>query len=395
MNRTGAARTVDRMRRRESLDGLRGLAALVVLIHHAMLTSAVFSQPAEGTSPLTYLLTYTPLRVLWEGKGAVYVFFVLSGVVLALAITGSKTFSWASYYPQRLVRLYIPVWAALALGIVWIQLVPRSSDVASTWLADRDLPLTPTRILDGMTLIDGHGGLVSPLWSLRWEILFSLLLPLFAWIGLRHARWRWPIGAASLAVIGVGVLNSDPWLTYLPIFLLGILVAASLPQLDAWSTRMTRPTAIALTLLAPVLLVAPWLVGPAVHPGPWGKALLQMTAVAGATLTVIVALTVPAVRAALTAPWMRWFGMISFSLYLVHEPVVIAFANLFGDDALLPAALLSVPASIALAWIFYRAVEMPSHRLAKWSGNVMRGVRMPHQPVNAPVPVLRPERAFS
>lgn len=386
---------MEQMKRRESLDGLRGVAALAVLVHHAMLTSAVFSQPAENTGWFTYLLTYTPLRVLWEGKGAVYVFFVLSGVVLAVAITGSKSFSWISYYPQRLLRLYVPVWAALALGIAAILLVPRSSDVASTWLADRDLPVTADRVIQGITLVGGHGGLVSPMWSLRWEVLFSLLLPVFAWVGIRLVRWRWAVATATLLLVGVGVAAGNSWLTYLPIFLLGVLIAVSIDELDALSARMKPGVAVALTIAAPILLVAPWLLGPSLQPGTLGTAFLEMASVLGATLTVVVALAVPAVRTAFSSRSLRWFGMISFSLYLIHEPVLVAFAVVFGDGALLPAALLSIPASIALAWVFYRIVEVPSHRLARWCGASVRGARgsstrgssAPHRTATRPIPV--------
>src|SRR5690606_29781570 len=78
-----------------SLDGLRGIAATVVFIEHFMLTIPVFSdvfmQSASTANPaaltpasLAWWLSYTPLHIIWQGTGAVYIFFILSGYVLTL-----------------------------------------------------------------------------------------------------------------------------------------------------------------------------------------------------------------------------------------------------------------------------------------------------------------------
>ena len=68
----------------EALDSLRGLAALVVVINHGL---DLF--PGIGGPPIVVGLAvgrvlHSPLSLLWDGLGAVAVFFVLSGFVLAL-----------------------------------------------------------------------------------------------------------------------------------------------------------------------------------------------------------------------------------------------------------------------------------------------------------------------
>ncbi len=79
------------MTRYRSLDGLRGVAALVVVVHHCLLTSIVLAATYRGGTTsgwgLSELLTRTPLHLLWDGTGMVLVFFVLSGFVLTLAFT--------------------------------------------------------------------------------------------------------------------------------------------------------------------------------------------------------------------------------------------------------------------------------------------------------------------
>ena len=109
-----------------SLDGLRGLVALDVLIHRALLTLA--SPYYAGTASLgrpAWFATCTPLHILWAGTEAVYLFFVLSGIGLTIPLLRIDNFSWAAYFPKLIVRLYIPVLAAVRLGALTVVAVPR------------------------------------------------------------------------------------------------------------------------------------------------------------------------------------------------------------------------------------------------------------------------------
>jgi uncharacterized membrane protein len=84
-----AARNVPWSGRVRSLDGLRGVAALIVVVHHALLTSPTLARVNYGAVPgsvhgFLWWMTYTPLHLIWAGPEAVFVFFVLSGFVLFL-----------------------------------------------------------------------------------------------------------------------------------------------------------------------------------------------------------------------------------------------------------------------------------------------------------------------
>ena len=71
-------------------------------------------------------------------------------------------------------------------------------------------------------------------------------------------------------------------------------------------------------------------------------------------------------RRVLRHPALRFLGTVSFSLYLVHIPVLAALQHgLHGR--LSPAAICAVGvlASLLAAWVFYRTVERPAHRLAR------------------------------
>ena len=69
-----------------ALDGLRGLAALSVVAYHSFLRSPDFSGASatfQTDGAIAWWATLSPLRLLWDGKAAVWLFFVLSGYVLS------------------------------------------------------------------------------------------------------------------------------------------------------------------------------------------------------------------------------------------------------------------------------------------------------------------------
>ena len=159
-----------------SLDGLRGLAAVIVLVHHASLIAQPWIDPAGWA-----VLTQSPLKLLLAGSEAVMVFFVLSGLVVALPAL-HRGFSWARYYPARLIRLYVPVIAALGAAALLVRLIPRDPTTMpdGSWMQDAQATtVSAGDVLSQMTLLRPGYPIDNVLWSLRWELFFSLLLPLY------------------------------------------------------------------------------------------------------------------------------------------------------------------------------------------------------------------------
>lgn len=370
------------------LDGLRGMAALVVVVYHVFLTQAALAAPyADPSAPVegpVWWATFSPLHLFWAGPEAVSVFFVLSGLVLALPAVASGRLNLWDYYPRRLVRLYLPVWAAVGLALAWAAAVPRVWPEGSSWWIVRYSPeAAPSAVVRDLALVAAPGQFVHVLWSLQWEILYCLALPFVLLAVRRLPRW-WP--ATLLFVVAApaaGAALGNLALASLPLFVLGTLMAVEHRRLQRWARAVDRsrhaPLWWALLLLSCAgLLLAYWLVHalplPAAAVGPAETAARSLQGL-GAGLTVAVAWLWRGAHGTLTAPVMQWLGSRSFSLYLVHLPVVASVALLLGAEPPLVLVLAgTVLVTLPLTEVFYRLVERPSHRVARHAGRAVAGL---------------------
>lgn len=362
-----------------SLDGLRGLAALTVVIFHSAMVNpdfALLERDHDGPGGWLSIVLQSPVNVLWAGGQAALVFFVLSGLVMTVPFL-HRPFAPARYYPARLIRIYVPVWGATLLALAWYFLVPRSVQPDGSWWTNGHAVDLSVRAIGGdATLVIGTGWINSVLWSLRWEMWFSLLLPLYLWALVRHPRWSIPKLVVLLALIQLGNELEIDHLRYLPLFGVGMILALHLSQIIRWCDEHPRATnAIAITGVL-VLLESRWLTGQVVS---------AASAVGAVVVVAAFAVWRPAVTLGTLRP-VRWLGMIAFSLYLVHDPVLTSVAMGLPTDNSLVVLIIGLPVSLAIAVVFYRVVERPSHRLARslsgWAS--ARAIRRPPQSSPSP-----------
>ncbi|TAP45413.1 acyltransferase [Arthrobacter sp. S39] len=351
-----------------SLDGLRGLAALVVLIHHCFLVSPQLSAAVDsnGTGPFepwVWWTTFTPLHLVWAGQEAVYVFFILSGFVLTLPFVQASRPNWAAYYPKRIVRIYLPVWASLLFALLMAWTVPRvASAEFSSWLNLHDE--TPNAVADAF-LLRGAGALNSPLWSLQWEILFSLILPLYLIAALRIRRAWIPGLAGLLVLIAVGNMMYTALPVYLPMFGIGVLLAVRRDVVKGWGSKLGAWAWMGLLTASLVLLCSRWLFVQL-------PVVISMASLGGVILIFAFIAWQPTIALGNNS-LVRWLGVRSFSLYLIHEPIVVSVAFSLHETNPIQIALVAVPFSLLAAEVFFRLVEKPSHRLSRFIGRNIAG----------------------
>jgi len=325
-----------------------------VLLVVPALASAYLPEPPPMQG-WAWALSRTPLHLLWAGGEAVSVFFVLSGYVLWLQVSHADWRRWVAYYPQRLIRLYVPVFAAVVFACALVVLVPRRGDPTFSGVINgQAVPLALTDVLHSLTLLAGTNQLNPPLWSLRAEVLFSLLLPLYG-LALRQ-RWLpwWVSFAVLVATVEAGKIVGSFSLTYLPVFGLGVLMAhhRARIQLVAQDFGARAWTLIGLTAFC--LLNAAWT--------PWtiGSPLIVTLDVPGAALLVLFFIHCPAAVRVGTSWVAQQLGRISFSLYLLHEPVIVATALALHTNNVFHVGVIAVPAALAASVLFFLAVEAPT-----------------------------------
>jgi len=367
---------IKEVKRIKALDGLRGLAALVVLVHHSILASSptldnLYNSPSVSQIPskgsFNWLIFYTPLHIFWAGPEFVAVFFVLSGFVLALPVVKSGRLRLASYYPSRLLRLYLPVgaaliWAAFLHVIVSHQTIPG----ASSWLNAHDTSLSWHGFINSLILGPhaGNWAFNTALWTMYWMVIFAVIFPLLCLLPLNWRAIRLGVALASLywLLSGTSAISLE-----IPPFILGTVLAFEQQAIEELAGRWQKQSFInlltksLLALSCVTLMTADrWM--------PYGRENLMLV-VLGACLAVIGAVVIVSWRKGLETPPMQWVGKRAFSLYLVHEPLVVALAFLIGTS--LPPwlfVIVCLVASLGICSLFFRFIEKPSHAFARQAG---------------------------
>jgi peptidoglycan/LPS O-acetylase OafA/YrhL len=352
-------------RRYSGLDGLRGVASAVVVVHHCLLVSPALSSAYIGpefTGGIwESILVHSPLHLLWAGPEAVIVFFLLSGFVLTLPVMHARRYSWKAYFPKRILRMYVPVVGSVALALLTVVLVPRvSRPELSEWINIHDERVRPLGIVRDIFLLTGTSGLNTPLWSLRWEVFFSLLLPIYCYLAVKNQR-LWIPGAAGLIIVSeVGRILDSPALTFLPMFGVGVLMAANQNAVRRWGEPVKGWGTVSIAAVSLLLLSCSWYV-----PGMSGTV---GPAILGGCGLLFICITSKRANAFGNQPAVHWLGSRSFSLYLVHEPLIVSAALLMNTPNPVLVMAVTVPASLLLAEVFFRLVEDPSRRLANRAG---------------------------
>jgi peptidoglycan/LPS O-acetylase OafA/YrhL len=358
-----------------SLDGLRGVAALIVVFHHALLTLPAAANlsaiPAVGST--IWWLEFTPLKFLTAGNEAVLIFFVLSGFVLVLPVLRSRAYEWVGYYFRRTIRLYLPVVASIALAAIIIYAHRQKPGNASSWVESYSVRSPNWGLfLQALDIFEPSNPVNNPLWTLRWEMIFSLTLPLFVFGALMLRKRAGVVLTCAIVLVFLGTLKDVTFLLYLPVFFCGAMLAVNADRLLSWSTSIRGRRGVSFAWLALLLgggtlLIAHWLLQPFLTHYYLVNELVLSVSFVGAVVIVGVAFLWRPFESLLTIAPIRWLGRVSFSLYLVHVPILLAFADVFGHDWLLTIAV-AIPVSLVVAELFARFVEQPAHRLSKRVG---------------------------
>jgi peptidoglycan/LPS O-acetylase OafA/YrhL len=359
-----------------ALDGIRGIAIILVLLHHF----TIF----DPTTAFGAWMGFVAL-LGWSG---VDLFFVLSGFLITgilIDARGSDRY-FTSFYARRTLRIFplyylvvfvssvvlpfFPRWHALLVGPDNIPQWPYWTYLVNFAIADRDA---------------FQHGVLDVAWSLAIEEQFYLVWAVVVW--LLSPRWLGALCAAIVvaAPIARTLALQDSALTVdvyvLPHFRADTL---ALGGLLAWSARRG--------VLLPFARAAAWLpvaavggaIGLALADGsPWWSGLwtqrlgYSLFALAGGGLIVAAITRPPESRlpSLLSVGWLRAFGKYSYCMYLIHLPVSRVMQEFVLAPADFPVVLgamwpaqvgyyvLATIPTFAIGWLSWRLFEAPILRL--------------------------------
>jgi peptidoglycan/LPS O-acetylase OafA/YrhL len=362
------------------LEGLRGIAAVQVVLLHFV--TAFLPDTAEHAAP--------PLRVLFDGHTAVYVFFLISGAVLTPSF--ARGGPWVGQVGKRLVRLGIPVAAAATCALALLAAMPDAHRQAaaisgSAWLA-MDSSGAPTLLhwlheIAFDSLLAGYreytlfapianwlpllqDSLDAPFWSLHLELYGSLLILTMTMLRARSVWWH-----RAVVLLCAALFGTHPMF----LFVIGHLCAA-------WLSRPRRvfPGLVLIALGLAMSASKDWGIVDALRVAI-GRAtlsdtpnLFQFQSQLAAVALFVGVLLSPIAQQAMSCASCRRLGRLSFSIYLLHFPILFTLtcvvfmplANAFPYAVAVAIAFVGFMAAVLVAAnTFERRIDRLAIRLGR------------------------------
>lgn len=346
----------------KGIGGARAWLAWIVVLSHIV-----------GLTPL-YTLPHT--KVLFEsGEFAVRVFIMISGFVIAnLAIKARETYG--VYIVRRALRLYPAYLISLAIGVMAL---PLTADLMNFYNIDPGLMrhflvqlsewqmrpvvhiLLHVSMLHGMVpnsiLPQSQYMFVPPAWSLSLEWQFYLIAPLFVAAAIKRPLATCVVVVALLAAYNRGVFGSfySPSLIFGSgwFFLIGIMTRINIDVLPSFRKY---PIALLVALLPIVMIersLAPLLI--------W--------------IALVAYIRSGAVTPLLDGTIANFLGARSFSVYVLHVPILIASTwvawgpmHLQGYFASVVTGLATIVLTAGISECAYRFIETPFITFGKQFG---------------------------
>lgn len=345
--------TVDAIKYRSDIDGLRAVAVMAVVLHH--LSS----------------------RFVPGGYVGVDVFFVISGYLITTIINrevSDGSFTFSRFYERRIRRIFPALFVVLAAVLIAGYFILLPTDYLATFRGALGTVLFSANFVFSGDLQDGYfaaDAKLNPLlhmWSLGVEEQFYVAFPLLMLLVARYWKRGLPlvlvvIATASLSAAQIFIEEKSVDVFFLLPFrawelMVGaILAIAAFPRLGGrWAREILAVIAL-LAILVPVFVYDAGTTFPAAAalPPVLGTAALIYVGSSGPTWVGSLLQLRPVV----------YVGLISYSLYLWHWPLIVFTRFWIGLEPLRPWIPALLLASVVLASASYHFVEQPFRRIGK------------------------------
>lgn len=365
------------------VDAIKAIALLWIVLNHIverLFGSEYFANPSATWPPFSdrvsqlqplvghgaWDLLLNPLRYIgWAGDQGVGLFLVASGLGITwglLARNGAEPLPWVDFYRRRFGRIYPLWWGAHAFfALTWLL---TGWGIALTSRAAYASAL-------GIRFTPGLFSYFAPAWWFIGLILQLYLVYPLLWELLRRRGPLWLLGVSVVAGVAARLAGlylmpgfMPEWergaffLTRLPEFALGMCLAVLLARNTAAVLASIRsPGSVSLG-------VAVYALGTLLSFTLPGMAIAPLLTSAGAFLVLVAIFS-----AFEPAAWLTWVGRHSYSLYLMHYPVMVLLVPVgltAGAFRIVADVCLMLLVTPALAVFLERAVGRATETLARW-----------------------------
>jgi peptidoglycan/LPS O-acetylase OafA/YrhL len=353
----------------DALDGLRGFAALLVVLSHTSNRSMFF---------------FPFLDARGIGKSGVFLFFLLSSFLLSRALikqgAGAFTFQSMNHYAQRrlfrIYPLYIPY---LLLGLLSTIIISLPLGAENTGVP---FALSFREFIEHILLMEGKG----VTWSIAVEFKFYFVLPVLIFLcHLIRNKLNFIVQLLFLMMLVLlsqiispqseSLTNDVRLLPYMSIFLFGTILASIQCEIEAGHideklllslVPLSYISVVILLLMTPTM--ASLIVGP-VENNHFHQHFLQYT-----LLWSVVLLSIVNFKSKLSAffemKWLCFYGALSFSIYLFHT-IFAGIANKLIANGFL-AAWFVLLASTATSYLTFKLLELPASKFKLTKRNIRK-----------------------
>jgi peptidoglycan/LPS O-acetylase OafA/YrhL len=334
------------------IDLLRVVAAQVIVLHHLAFYGPLSDHAYSiAAGPIDWLFLY--------GRFAVQIFFVTGGYCLAGSLarrSPTRPRAWLGLIVERYFRIGLPYLAALALALV-------ANQIARRWMVHPSISPSPTagQLVAHVFLLHnvlGYDSLTAGIWYVAIDLQLVALVSVVN--ALACGTWRERGQAfARWTLLALGLASAFGWnrsahfdhygIYFLASYMLGMAAAwtkdGSLPKSFFWAYLLAVALSLHLDFRARLAL-------------------------AGATAIVLLLAQGQAwLERIASARWVQRFGLITYSLFLVHFPICLV-VNAWWSSHLpqkpwlaIVGMLVAWTLSVLGAFIFYHQVERRLARL--------------------------------
>jgi peptidoglycan/LPS O-acetylase OafA/YrhL len=342
--------------RYKELDGLRGIAALSVYLSHLIGVFVI-------NSSLFEYLSNSPFHIIWHGEAAVTLFFLLSGFVLTLPYIKNRVdLNLPTFYIKRIFRIYPAFIFAILFCLFLKFFLFDSSQMAgySAWINEfwkwNLKEISWAEFFNTFILAGFHFNtkLLDPVvGTLRTEMIISFVLPFFIYIALRIKLIINLLFLFFLFFIGKDTLG---------VFYIGIIMAIYRNDiLDYVNSKNKRFYTIIFFIVASILYTSRFSLNFIF--GNHDKIILLLS-ILGCAFFLILAMKNGWFSSMLNTRLIQFFGKISYSLYLLHFPILLIVCSYTEPNVYLVFPI-SLIITLLLSYLSYEFIELPFIQLGK------------------------------